>query len=83
MNNVTIYFRTGGVLFTAVDKNETMESVGQRMVAGGFLLCRDIRHKSARAVVVNLKDVESVIFENWKESGEDYVVDEAHETPDA
>ena len=67
MQPVTIYFRTGGVLFTAVDPEETLESIGQRMIAGGYLLCKDFRHKNARAVVVNLKDVESVVFEEWEE----------------
>ncbi|MCP4717185.1 MAG: hypothetical protein GY868_18845 [Deltaproteobacteria bacterium] len=67
MTNVTIYFRAGGVLYTAVDEKEIPDSIGERMVHGGFLVCKDFRRKNNRAVVVNLQDVVSVVFEEWEE----------------
>ncbi len=57
-------------MFTHVGEEETPESVGKRMVSGGFLICQDSDIRHPRAMVVNMLDVEAIIFEDWETEGE-------------
>ena len=67
MRNVTIYFRNSGVLYTAISEKETLKSLGDRVVHGGYLICNDHRHQEERSVLVNLKEIVSIVFESAAE----------------
>jgi len=66
MKKATIFFRNGDFFITAVDDNDTPESIGVRMVAptGGFIICEDRLWGKSRTIVVNLGDVQALTLED-------------------
>lgn len=63
MSKITIFMRNGGVWISTTNEANTALSIGQRMVAGGFITCQDGFWGKPRELVVNLADAKTVILE--------------------
>lgn len=62
--NARICFRSGAACLTQMDtERDTPESLAQRMVGGGFVICREDRWGAPRVVVINLADVRAIYIE--------------------
>ena len=59
-----ISFRNGGFYLTEIDEQHTPETLAQRMVGGGFVVCEDSRWGKHRVIVVNLSDVKAIVLED-------------------
>ena len=57
-----INFRSGNFYLTEIDNIHTPETLAQRMCQGGFVICREYRWGAQRTIVVNLKDVSSIVL---------------------
>lgn len=65
--NAQINFRDGASYLTEIDSQNTPEALAHRMVRGGFVICEDSRWGKRRILIINLKDVNSIILEDEDE----------------
>ena len=59
-----INFRNGDTYYTAINDNQTPNTLAQRMTGGGYVVCEDNRWGKHRTILVNLSDVQSIVLES-------------------